>query len=129
MKAHEIYQRLNRAYFSEQMDEWDTIRHLSYILKDGDLFVDVGASLGPYTYHVSQLIAGGEIIAIEADPVRFEKDLRVTIQSLGWQSKGRYLPLQDDLASVAYWYQLEPHNSFPPLPAKEKLVILAEPGK
>jgi len=58
-----------------------------------------------------------------ADPVRFEKDLRVTIQSLGWQSEGRYLPLQDDLASVGYWYQVEPHNPFPPLPAKEKLVI------
>ncbi len=58
-----------------------------------------------------------------ADPIRFEQDLRVTIQSLGWQSEGRYLPLRDDLASVAYWYQLEPHNAFPPLPAAEALVI------
>jgi len=57
------------------------------------------------------------------DPVRFEKDLRVTIQLLGWQSEGRYLPLQDDMASVAYWYQTEPHNPFPVLPVKEKLVI------
>jgi Protein of unknown function (DUF2961) len=32
------------------------------------------------------------------DPVRFEKDLRVTIQALGWRSGGRYLPLQDILA-------------------------------
>jgi len=47
----------------------------------------------------------------------------VTIQSLGWQSEGRYLPLQDDLASVAYWYQEEPHNTFPALPAKEQLII------
>ena len=36
------------------------------------------------------------------DPVRFEKDLRVTIQALGWRGGGRYLPLQDDIASVAY---------------------------
>jgi hypothetical protein len=57
------------------------------------------------------------------DPVRFEQDLRITIQSLGWQSGGRYLPLHDDLASVAYWYQQEPHASFPKLPAKEKLII------
>lgn len=57
------------------------------------------------------------------DPVRFDQDLRVTIQSLGWQSEGRYLPLQDDLAAVAYWYQLEPHNPFPALPANGKLVI------
>ena len=65
---------------------------------------------GQYRWHIT-------------DPVRFEKDLRVTIQSLGWQSEGRYLPLEDDLASVAYWYQIEPHNPFPALPAKEKLVI------
>ncbi|MBE9510376.1 MAG: DUF2961 domain-containing protein [Bacteroidetes bacterium] len=58
------------------------------------------------------------------DPVRFETDLRITIQSLGWQSGGRYLPLQDDLSSVAYWYQTEPHNPFPELPDKEKLVII-----
>ena len=57
------------------------------------------------------------------DPVRFEKDLRITIQCLGWQSEGRYLPLQDDLASVAYWYQLEPHSPFPPLSARESLII------
>ncbi|MCJ7550630.1 MAG: DUF2961 domain-containing protein, partial [Anaerolineae bacterium] len=39
-----------------------------------------------------------------ADPVRFQQDLKVTMQALGWHSGGRYLPLQDDIASVAYWY-------------------------
>jgi len=58
------------------------------------------------------------------DPIHFKKDLRVTIQSIGWQSEGRYLPLEDDLASVAYWYQTEPHSKFPALPAKDKLIIL-----
>ncbi len=57
------------------------------------------------------------------DPVRFDKDLRVTIQALGWRSEGRYLPLQDDVASVAYWYQEEPHNPFPPLPDRDYLEI------
>ncbi len=57
------------------------------------------------------------------DPIRFDKDLRVTIQSLGWQSEGRYLHLKDDLSSVAYWYQTEPHNPFPVLPPRDKLVI------
>ena len=50
------------------------------------------------------------------DPVRFERDLRVTIQALGWRSGGRYLPLQDDIASVAYWYQAEPHKPLAELP-------------
>lgn len=57
------------------------------------------------------------------DPVRFEKDLRVTIQALGWRSDGRYLPLQDDIASVAYWYQAEPHAAFPALPSKDDLEV------
>jgi hypothetical protein len=63
-----------------------------------------GQRFGLYRWHI-------------ADPVRFEKDLKVTIQALGWQSGGRYLPLEDDIASVGYWYQKEPHNKFPKLPA------------
>lgn len=50
------------------------------------------------------------------DPIRFESDLRVTIQALGWRSGGRYLPLKDDLASTAFWYQALPHAAFPALP-------------
>ncbi len=57
------------------------------------------------------------------DPVRFESDLRVTIQALGWRGDGRYLPLQDDIASVAYWYQAEPHAAFPTLPARDVLEV------
>jgi hypothetical protein len=36
------------------------------------------------------------------DPIRFHQDLRVTIQALGWRTDRPYLPLQDDIASVAY---------------------------
>ncbi len=57
------------------------------------------------------------------DPIRFEEDLRVTVQALGWRSGGRYLPLQDDIASVVYWYQTEPHAPFPELPSKDDLEI------
>ncbi|HNP72827.1 MAG TPA: DUF2961 domain-containing protein [Kouleothrix sp.] len=59
-----------------------------------------------------------------ADPIRFERDLRVTIQALGWRSGGRYLPLQDDIASVAYWYQALPTAPFPPLPDRDALEII-----
>ncbi|HUW61238.1 MAG TPA: glycoside hydrolase family 172 protein [Candidatus Bathyarchaeia archaeon] len=58
------------------------------------------------------------------DPIRFEKDLRVTIQALGWRSQGRYLPLQDDIASVAFWYQAEPHAPFPPIPGPDELEVI-----
>jgi hypothetical protein len=57
------------------------------------------------------------------DPVRFEQDMRVTIQALGWRADGRYLPLRDDIASVAYWYQAEPHAPFPALPKRDALEV------
>ena len=34
---------------------------------------------------------------------------KATMQALGWRSEFRFLPLQDDIASVAYWYQTLPH--------------------
>jgi hypothetical protein len=68
-----------------------------------DKHEEPGQRFGLYRWHI-------------ADPVRFEKDLKVTIQALGWQSGGRYLPLEDDIASVGYWYQKEPHKKFPKLP-------------
>jgi len=55
------------------------------------------------------------------DPIRFEKSLKVTIQDLGWKSAGRYLVQQSDISSVVFWYQAEPHRSFPKLPGKEEL--------
>jgi len=58
------------------------------------------------------------------DPIRFEQDLRVTIQALGWRSGGRYLPMQDDIASVAYWYQTLPTAPFPPLPDRDYLEVI-----
>jgi hypothetical protein len=58
------------------------------------------------------------------DPIRFEQDLRVTIQALGWRSGGRYLPLQDDIASVAYWYQTLPTAPFPALPDRDYLEVI-----
>jgi hypothetical protein len=57
------------------------------------------------------------------DPIRFEQDVKVTIQALGWRNEGGYLPRQDDFASVAYWYQTLPTASFSPLPDREYLEI------
>jgi hypothetical protein len=76
----------------------------------GDGLYQTQQRFGLYRWHIT-------------DPVRFEKDLRITIQALGWRSNGRYLPLSDDIASVAYWYQLEPHAAFPPLPDRDSLEV------
>jgi hypothetical protein len=61
------------------------------------------------------------------DPICYEKDLRVTIQALGWGPDGKYMKLSDDIASVAYWYQQEPHAAFPALPPLEQRRPLTNP--
>jgi len=66
---------------------------------------------GMYRFHIT-------------DPVRFHQDLRVTIQALGWRTYGRYLPLQDDIASVAFWYQALPTAPFPELPGRDLLEVI-----
>jgi len=76
----------------------------------GDGHYDIAQRFGLYRWHI-------------ADPVRFEKDLKVTLQDLGWHHDGRYMPLQDDLATVAFWYQSEPHGVFPVFPSKDVLEV------
>ena len=58
------------------------------------------------------------------DPIRFQTGIRVTLQALGWRSEGRYLPLQCDMASVAYWYQSLPTAPFPTLPERDYLEVV-----
>ena len=77
----------------------------------GDGHYQVQQRFGMYRWHI-------------LDPIRFGENLRVTIQALGWRSKGRYLPLQDDIASVALWYQAEPHAPFPALPDRDYLEVI-----
>ena len=85
-----------------------------------DGFYDSQQRFGMYRWHIP-------------DPIRFEEDLRVTIQALGWRSNSlhgapfdewRYLPLQDDIASTAFWYQAEPHAPFPDLPDRDFLEVI-----
>jgi hypothetical protein len=72
---------------------------------------EVGARMTLYRFHVH-------------DPVFFKEDLKVTMQALGWRSEGRFLPLQDDIASVAYWYQTLPHAPFPALANRNEREII-----
>jgi hypothetical protein len=71
----------------------------------------VGSRVTLYRFHVH-------------DPVFFKSDLRVTMQAIGWRSQRRYLPLQDDIASVVYWYQTLPQASFPTLPDRNAREIV-----
>lgn len=54
----------------------------------------------------------------------FKKDLKVTIQDIGYGHDNRYIPQESQIATTAFWYQTEPHNAFPPLPEAE--ILMAE---
>ncbi|MER7246530.1 glycoside hydrolase family 172 protein [Kribbella sp. NPDC000426] len=74
-------------------------------------FSDNQQRFGLYRWHIQ-------------DTIRFTEDLRVTVQALGWRRDGRFLQLQDDLASTSYWYQTEPHAPFPTLPGRDYLEVI-----
>jgi hypothetical protein len=83
---------------------------LPQVIKPDGLYVSQ-QRFGMYRWHIP-------------DPIRFQQDLRVTIQALGWRSEQRFLPLQDDVASTSLWYQTEPHAPFPTLPSKNALEVI-----
>ena len=74
-----------------------------------------GRRFGMYRWHVQ-------------DPIYFQSELRVTVQALGWreerEKRSRYLPLQDDISSVAYWYQAEPHARLPTMYGEDELEVI-----
>ena len=55
-----------------------------------------------------------------SDYIGFLKDIRVTVDTLGWWRKKGYRPLPEEISSMACWYQQEPHETFPVLPAVEE---------
>lgn len=96
---------------TQQYEEFSTAyAGLPQIIRPDGLYQSQ-TRFGMYRWHIT-------------DPVRFKQNLRVTIQALGWRKDRRYLPLQDDIASVAFWYQKLPGNVFPALPAKDYLEII-----
>ncbi len=73
-----------------------------------DKIYEPGQQFGLYRWHIT-------------DPIRFKKDLKVTIQALGWKKGGLYKQLDCEMASVAYWYQKQPHTDFPAFPGLDDL--------
>lgn len=77
---------------------------------DGD-WGDVGTRVCAYRWHL-------------ADPVRFNKSLRVEIEHWGWISADEsasgkvagFVERQDDMATVAFWYQVGQPKRFATLP-------------
>lgn len=84
---------------------------LSHVIP-ADRIYEPGQRFAMYRWHIP-------------DPIHFRKRLAVTIQALGWKSDdyARFLPLQDDIASVAFWYAALPTPPFPTLQAREGLEV------
>ena len=107
-------------YFCGSYDFEDPQSHQNYVpfsspytglqVIEPNRLYDSQFRFGMYRFHIT-------------DPIYFQNDLKVTIQALGWRSRRRYLPLQDDMASVAFWYQTLPQTDFPPLPDREYLEV------
>ena len=103
--------------FSEEMPDYDG-KYVTFTTPysglvqviPADLTYKAGQRFGLYRWHIM-------------DPVRFKKDLRITIQDLGWRHGGRYLPQKSDISSTCFWYQKEPHAKFPQLPAWQYLEV------
>jgi hypothetical protein len=83
---------------------------LSQIIRPDGLY-NAQQRFGMYRWHVM-------------DPIHFQSDLRVTIQALGWRSGRRYLPLQDDIASTAFWYGRETSYPRPQLPDADGIEVI-----
>ena len=75
-----------------------------------DITYKSGQRFGLYRWHVM-------------DPIRFKKDLKITIQDLGWRHGGRYLAQKSDIGSTCFWYQTEPHARFPKLNGWKELEV------
>lgn len=76
-----------------------------------DGLYDAQQRFGLYRFHV-------------LDPIHFSHRLGVTIQALGWRSGHRYLPLQDDIASTAFFYLDRPVANRPAAPTADLMEIL-----
>jgi hypothetical protein len=57
------------------------------------------------------------------DPIRFKKSIRYTIEH------GHANNFENDYSSVAYWYQMEPHEKFTILLPKDRIPLLHSAGE
>lgn len=97
---------------------------------DGHAFFDAVEGVGGKALLVNQVVLGQTFLEKGmyrwhiTDPIYFKDDLKVTIQALGWRKDGRYLPLKDDISSVAFWYQDSVCKDFPALPDFDDMEII-----
>jgi len=50
------------------------------------------------------------------DPIYWKKDIRVTIQQIGWKPETRLFERQDDWSTTTFWYEPIPSEPLPEMP-------------
>lgn len=73
---------LEKLYLGPGMREQKEIALFPNLLQNVSLFVDIGASLGPYAYVANKHLKNGRIVCLEPDQLRF---LRLSELSTKWQ--------------------------------------------
>ena len=69
----EFYCRINKDDFKVMTFHEDDILEHHFAPKEGDIVIDIGAHIGPYTIIASKRVGpNGKVIAIEADPDNFD---------------------------------------------------------
>ncbi|HET9806211.1 MAG TPA: FkbM family methyltransferase [Nitrososphaeraceae archaeon] len=77
---YEFYCRKNKDDFQIMTFHEDELIEHNFTPREGDIVIDVGAHIGPYTLKASRHVGlNGKVIAIEADPENF-KLLKLNIQ-------------------------------------------------
>lgn len=86
MSLEDAFAHLYRTYFGEEAKEREEVELLPELVEDCRIFIDVGASLGQYTFFANRAMRDGRILAIEADPYRYEELERNCAR---WSAEGR----------------------------------------
>ena len=68
IELNKVYEKMEARYFGENMDEGVEITRLPSILGGIRTFVDVGASLGQYSYFAGRALKDATLYCLEADP-------------------------------------------------------------
>lgn len=106
---------------SYNFEDWNIKRYCEhtgiysgfYDVKSDGLY-DCVPRFGMYRIHIN-------------DPIHFEENLRIEVQSIGWREERRFHPQRDDISSVAFVYLKKPIKNRKPLPSYEEMELVKHP--
>tara|TARA_B100000886_G_scaffold293139_1_gene219224 strand:+ start:1694 stop:2461 length:768 start_codon:yes stop_codon:yes gene_type:complete len=72
MEKEKVFEILESEFIDgkREIEELELLPHLA---SDADIFIDVGAELGPFSEKANHFLLNKTIFSIEADPLRFER--------------------------------------------------------